>query len=82
MYSRMRASGRRWPSGLLWGMAAVAALLGGGAGPAEAGWTSIGPDGEGVIVYALALDPTTPTTVYAGGPASSRPRTGARTGAR
>jgi photosystem II stability/assembly factor-like uncharacterized protein len=47
-------------------MAAVAGLLCIGAGPAVADWTSIGPYGEGVIAFVLALDPTTPTTLYAG----------------
>ena len=66
MNRRMRSSGRRWPGRLLWVLATVAGLLGGGAGPAEAGWTSIGLNGKSFIVSALALDPTTPTTVYAG----------------
>jgi hypothetical protein len=47
-------------------MAAVVGLLGIAAGPAEADWTSIGPYGDSVIVAALALDPTTPNTLYAG----------------
>ena len=71
MNRRVSSTGRRWPSGLLCSVVAVAALLGGGVGSAEAGWTSIGPGpfGEGPIsgVNALALDPTTPTTLYAGG---------------
>ena len=50
MNSRVRSSRRRWLSGLLWAVAAVAGLLGGGAGPAEAGWTSIGPYGGEIIV--------------------------------
>jgi hypothetical protein len=32
--------------------------------PTSAQWTSIGPDGGGIT--ALALDPTTPATIYAG----------------
>jgi hypothetical protein len=53
------------------GLSACAALLGAvsliaGARPAPAGinlWSSKGP---GETVYALAIDPTTPTTLYAG----------------
>ena len=60
------SNGRRRPRGLVCAVAVIAGLLGGGVGPAEAGWTNIGPDGENVIIYTLALDPTTPTTVYAG----------------
>jgi hypothetical protein len=72
MTGKMRSSGRRWPSGLLWAMAAVTGLLGIAAGPAEADWTSIGPYGNSVIVATLALDPTTPNTLYAGTCTSSR----------
>jgi hypothetical protein len=45
------------------------ALTFGTAHMAQAGinvWTSNGPYGEGLIVAALAIDPTTPSTVYAG----------------
>jgi hypothetical protein len=66
MNSRRRSIGRRGPRGLLWAMAAVAGLLGIGAGPAEAGWTGIGPYIAGASVSAFALAPTTPTTLYAG----------------
>ena len=37
MHSRVRSNGRRWPSGLLWVVVAVAGLLGGGAGPGRGG---------------------------------------------
>ena len=45
-------------------------------------WTSIGP--EGGTIHALAIDPATPTTLYAGTDAAacSRARTAAGTGAR
>ena len=42
-------------------------LIASQAGPVSAGpyvWTSIGP--EGGIILALAIDPTTPSTLYAG----------------
>ena len=48
----------------LGGLAAVALVLLGVAGPAAADWTSIGPYGGDVHV--LALDPRTPTILYAG----------------
>ena len=66
MNSRRRSTGRRGPGGFLGVLVAVAGLLGVGAGPAEAGWTSIGPYGAELTVAALALDPTTPATLYAG----------------
>ena len=42
-------------------------LIASQAGPVSAGpniWTSIGP--EGGVILALAIDPTTPSTLYAG----------------
>ena len=64
MNRRMRSSGRRWPGRLLWVLATVAGLLLGTAGPAAADGISIGPYGGSV--HALAIDPRTPTTLYAG----------------
>ena len=47
-------------------------------------WSSVNTGLANLDIRALALDPTTPTTLYAGteGTASSRPRPGARAGAR
>jgi len=56
--TRSRVSAR------LVGLAVVTGLLLGAAGPAAADWTSIGPYGGSVS--ALAIDPRTPTTLYAG----------------
>ncbi len=52
--------------GLLIGLLALAMSLGPST-PVSAGinaWTSLGP--EGGWIYALAIDPTTPNTLYAG----------------
>ena len=65
--TRSTDSGRRWL-----GLSACAALVGAasliaGGRPAQAGinvWTSHGPEGGSVRV--LAIDPTTPGTLYAG----------------
>src|SRR5512139_2065306 len=61
---RRRSGGRRGSRGFLLGLAVVTGLLLGVAGPGAADWTSIGPYGGNVT--ALAIDPRTPTTLYAG----------------
>ena len=64
----------RWALGLL--LAALTGLA--PLGRAQAGlniWTSGGPEGGGTI-NALAIDPTTPGTVYAGGDGASKSATG------
>src|SRR5712692_9337422 len=59
---------RRWTQRLLPTAIAIS-LLTGRANVAHAGldqWTSSGPTNEGGIVTALAIDPQTPSTLYAG----------------
>lgn len=59
-----RTAMRSWPG--LVSVVLLALLVGGPAAPAGASgrWASLDP--EGGTVLALALDPTTPTTLYAG----------------
>ena len=59
-----RGTMRRWVIGMLFAVIALLHLAGTPAAPADQ-WVSLGP--AGTQVAAIAIDPTTPTTIYAGG---------------
>ena len=58
-----RGTMRRWVIGMLFALIALLHLAGTPAAPADQ-WVSLGP--AGTQVAAIAIDPTTPTTLYAG----------------